>query len=86
MRANRGRVAEVDEVEDGGRAGRRGRGTNVDIEAARLAWEPIVCPECGTDHPDTISVRLKRVGREVVARCSDCGAIAARYTGEVWNS
>lgn len=87
MRSNRGRAADVDDgVEFDGRGGRRSKADSPDLDEARESWEPIVCPECGTDHPNTLSVRLKRTGREIEARCSECGAIAARYTSGVWSS
>jgi len=65
---------------------RQSKGSSVDLHEARDAWEPTVCPGCGRDHSDPLSVRLKRAGSDVVARCSSCGIIAARYTAGVWSS
>ena len=87
MKSRRGRALTEDvEPDHAGRLPRRSRTTAPDIEEARLAWEPVVCPECGTDHPDTVAIRLRRSGPEVEARCSDCGAVAARYTDGVWSA
>lgn len=87
MRTNRGWTADSDsDMEYSGRSMRRIKSGAADLDEAREAWEPIVCPACGAEHPDTLSVRLKRSGRQVQARCSDCGAVAARYASGVWTS
>lgn len=56
------------------------------LDDARAAWEPVVCPRCGEDHPDTSRVRLRRTTNGIEARCSACGAVAARYAAGVWSS
>jgi len=62
-------------------AGRR----PVSLEDARQAWEPVVCPHCGLRHSDTRTVRLRRTGRTVEARCAACGAISAVSADGVWS-
>ncbi|MFN3336121.1 MAG: hypothetical protein ACK42I_01295 [Thermomicrobium sp.] len=62
-------------------AGRR----PVSLEDARQAWEPVVCPQCGRRHADTRTVRLRRTGRTVEARCAACGTITAVYADGVWS-
>jgi len=87
MKSRRGRALREDvETAHGGRTLRRTRPTAPDVDEARLVWEPVVCPGCGIEHPDTVSVRLRRSGPEIEARCSDCGAVAARYTVGVWSA
>lgn len=87
MKSRRGRVLEQDlQAGHGARTARRSRPSTPDVDEARLAWEPVVCPECGIDHPDPISVRLRRSGPEIEARCSDCGAVTARFTAGVWSA
>lgn len=87
MRTNRGRAADLyDDSQDDTRRARRPKPGGADLAEARAAWEPIVCPSCGTDHSDVLSIRLRRAGRAIEARCSGCGAIAARYAAGVWNS
>lgn len=53
---------------------------------ARDAWEPIICPSCGGDHPDATRIRFRRSGSEFMARCTDCGSIAARFVDGVWSA
>ena len=87
MKSRRGRALQEDvDTGHGGRTLRRSRPATPDVDEARLAWEPVVCPECGTDHSDTVSVRIRRSGPEIEARCSDCGAVTARYTAGVWSA
>lgn len=87
MRRNRGLARDDDgAMASGVRSVRRARASSNDLELARELWEPIVCPECGTDHPDTVAIRLKRTGNSIEARCSDCGAVAARFTAGLWTS
>lgn len=87
MRHDRGSIHDTDgHTPPGLRAVRRARASSPDLELARDLWEPIVCPECGTDHPDTVSVRLKRTRSSIEARCSECGAVAARFTAGLWTS
>jgi len=66
--------------------GKRARGRPESMEAARDAWEPIVCPRCGADHTDMTRVRLRRTTGGIEARCGYCGAVAARYAAGVWTS
>ncbi|MDI3339481.1 MAG: hypothetical protein QJR03_02995 [Sphaerobacter sp.] len=75
-----------DGVEPDVRTARRARAGSPDLDDARDLWEPIVCPACGAEHPDTVSVRLRRTGGSIEARCADCGAVAARFTGGLWSS
>lgn len=87
MRHKRGQSVPFDlESEAPVRTRRRSQPSGSGIDAAREAWEPIACPECGTDHPDTVAIRLKRTGRDITARCADCGTVAARFIAGVWTS
>lgn len=65
---------------------RKNRARNESMDDARAAWEPVVCSQCGEDHPDTSRVRLRRTTHGIEARCSVCGAVAARYAAGVWTS
>ncbi|MCX7623603.1 MAG: hypothetical protein RMK01_08995 [Thermomicrobium sp.] len=78
-----------DEWDAVGRASRHrrlARRDAVSLEDARRLWEPVVCPACGARHVDTRSVRLRRAGRTVEARCGACGTVAAVYAHGVWTS
>ncbi|MBX6343199.1 MAG: hypothetical protein IRY97_12125 [Thermomicrobiaceae bacterium] len=86
MRSNRSRAFLADALELESRPLRRGKSAGVDLSEARRAWEEIVCPHCNADHPDTLTVRMRRVGSEIEARCSHCGGVAARYIDGVWSS
>ncbi len=55
-------------------------------EEARRWWEPVVCPRCGREHLTTRTVRLRRAGGTIEARCTGCGSVAAVFTGGVWTS
>lgn len=86
MRGYRGYDASLDdELEIEARPARRANG-GASVRDARNAWEPIVCPDCGADHPDTGSVRLKRTGNGIEARCDQCNSIAAHYVAGVWSA
>jgi RNase P subunit RPR2 len=52
----------------------------------REVWEPMICPECGAEHPNPSTVRVRKVGQDYEARCLTCGAITARYIDGVWIS
>jgi len=56
------------------------------LSDVRAEWEPIVCPDCGAEHPHPAGVRIRRVGLEYEARCLKCGATAARYLSGAWSS
>ncbi|CCF84462.1 hypothetical protein [Nitrolancea hollandica] len=87
MRGDDGHVVDVDPGFDrAARAARRSKGDPADLDRARDDWEPTVCAGCGQDHPEPWSVRLKRAGSDVEARCSACGGLAARYSTGVWSS
>lgn len=87
MRGDDGHMADVDPSFDrSARSARRSRGDYVDLGQARNDWEPTVCAGCGRDHPGLRSVRLKRAGNDIEARCSSCGGLAARYSTGVWSS
>ncbi len=75
-----------DDVDRPARHRRLARRETVSLEEARRLWEPVVCPACGSRHADTRSVRLRRTGRTVEARCGACGAVAAVFAGGVWTS
>lgn len=75
-----------DAVDRPARHRRLARRETVSLEEARRLWEPVVCPTCGSRHADTRSVRLRRTGRTVEARCGACGAVAAVFAGGVWTS
>lgn len=87
MRTNYERNASIES--DAGyapRPARRAKGVVASLDQARSSWEPVICPECGADHSSTLTIRMKRSGQGIDARCSDCGAIAARYVAGVWSS
>jgi RNase P subunit RPR2 len=87
MREDRGRQRDVDEFVDfESRYARRKVEAAPNLSSVRGEWEPTVCPQCGTEHPDTSNVRVRRSGQEFEARCTACGTIAARYVAGVWSS
>ncbi len=87
MRGDRGRQRDIDVyVEPEPRAARRKAEPAPNISSVRDEWEPTICAECGTEHPDTTNVRVRRSGNEYDARCLVCGAITARYIAGVWSS
>ena len=91
MRTNRGRGVDLDldlemEVRRESRSTRHASGHSADVQAARDAWEPIVCPHCGEDHPDLRGIRIKRLGRGFVARCTGCGNVAGTFVEGVWSA
>jgi len=65
---------------------RRNRARQERLDDARATWEPVVCWQCGAEHRDTSRVRLRRTTHVIEARCSLCGAVAARYAAGVWSS
>ncbi len=87
MRGDRGRQRDFDEfVEPEPRSARRKAEAAPSVGSVRDEWEPTICPECGTEHPDTTNVRVRRAGQDFEARCLACGAITARYIDGVWSS
>ncbi len=87
MRGDRGRQRDIDVfVEPEPRSARRKAEAAPNISSVRDEWEPTVCSDCGTEHPDTTNVRVRRSGQEYEARCLVCGTIAARYIAGVWSS
>ena len=58
----------------------------VSPDEARRLWEPVVCPSCGARHADPRTLRLRRSGRTVEARCGACSVIAAVFASGVWTS
>jgi hypothetical protein len=87
MRGNRGRGVGLDDMVDAEmRPVRRHSGGSAKLEDARAAWEPTVCPACGVEHFDTVTVRMKRSSTGIEARCGDCGAVAAHYVDGLWSS
>jgi hypothetical protein len=78
-----------DEWDEFGRPARHrrfARSETVSLEEARRLWEPVVCASCGVRHPDPRTVRFRRTGRTVEARCTTCGAVTAVFAGGVWTS
>jgi hypothetical protein len=88
MRENRGRRWDVDtDVDREPRLPSRRKNDGApSVNDVRAEWESIVCPECGAEHPDSSTVRLRKVGQEFEARCLTCGAVTARYISGVWSS
>ncbi len=87
MRGDRGRQRESDVyVEPEPRITRRKVESAFSVSSVRSLWEPTVCPECGTEHPDTSNVRIRKDGEEFEARCLTCGTVAARFVDGIWSS
>jgi RNase P subunit RPR2 len=87
MRGDRWRQRDTDVyVDPEPRISRRKAESAPSVSSVRNEWEPTVCPECGTEHPDTSNVRVRRTGQDYEARCLACGTVAARYIGGIWSS
>jgi predicted RNA-binding Zn-ribbon protein involved in translation (DUF1610 family) len=88
MRGNRGQRLDVDtNVDREPRLPTRRKNDGApSLNDVRDEWESIVCPECGAEHLDPSTVRVRRVGQEYEARCLSCGAITARYISGVWSA
>ncbi len=87
MRADRGRPRDVEVFDDPEpRSARRKADPAPNTSSVRSEWESTVCPECGTELPDSTNVRVRRTGDDYEARCLVCGAVAARYVDGIWTS
>ena len=86
MRGNRVQRWDVDVDQEPRLPTRRKNDGTPSLNDVREEWEATICPECGAEHPDPSTVRVRRVGQEYEARCLSCGAIAARYISGVWSS